>query len=120
MSDEHTDRDALQDLTQKLTAIQGQLPPEEYANLVSSLSTCTDLLTSPPSQVSWLGSFQPGAQPADPVNQIKIGILPPPGALRTTTAMSDLLDSLAGLFAALARMAGPPSGPPDAEPRKIR
>jgi hypothetical protein len=119
MPDEHSDRDALQDLTEKLTALRAQLSQEQYANLVSSLTTCTDLLTSPSTQVSWLGAFQPGAQPADPTNQIKIGIVPPP-ALRGMMAMPDLLDALAGLFAALARMAGPPSGSSGEQPHKIR
>lgn len=117
MPEEPTDRDALQNLTEQLAALRTELPESDYENLVRNLATWTLLLTSPASQVTWLGTYQPGARPAEASNQIKIGTVPPPGP---RTPMQELLDALAGLFAALARMAGTqPPGPPVAGKSKI-
>jgi len=122
MPEEPTDRDALQNLTEQLAALRTELPESDYEVLVRNLSAWTLLLTSSASQVTWLGTFQPGAQPAETADPIKIGTAPPPpgpGTAPMQEPMQELLYALAGIFAALARMAGtPPPGPPVA--RKIK
>jgi hypothetical protein len=103
MSEETDDRETLQTLFRRIEEVRSRLGEAERASLTSSLSAWTDLLTgSPDGQRTWMGVFQPGIEAPDAITFTKIG----PGPADGRAPMTDLIEALAALLAALARLLG--------------
>jgi hypothetical protein len=109
MSEDSAAAESLEDLFRRLGEAQSRLSADQQAELTRYVSLLVELASTPDGQRTWLGEFEPGSQAAAGTFLGKIGTGPPP--IRVPAAVQ-LVESLAAVLAAVARMMLEATDPP--------